>query len=94
MDLEKIKEQFNQIAEKYDKHRKCFIPCFDDFYTRAVSLLKNYRNDFTNIVDLGAGTGILTKVISTRANQRDHNRKQQQGGFSHSGKIENRLSLS
>ena len=63
MDLEKIKEQFNQIAEKYDKHRKCFIPCFDDFYTRAVSLLKNYRNDFTNIVDLGAGTGILTKVI-------------------------------
>ena len=63
MDLNKVKEQFNHIAEKYDNHRKCFIPCFDDFYIRSVSLLKNYKNDFMNIVDLGAGTGILTKII-------------------------------
>jgi ubiquinone/menaquinone biosynthesis C-methylase UbiE len=63
MDLEKIKEQFNHIAEKYDSHRKCFIPCFDDFYTRSVSLLKHYRKDFMNIADLGAGTGLLTKAI-------------------------------
>jgi tRNA (cmo5U34)-methyltransferase len=61
MDVNTIKEQFNFIAEKYDNHRKCFIPCFDDFYIRSVSLLK--RNNFSNIVDLGAGTGLLTKVI-------------------------------
>jgi ubiquinone/menaquinone biosynthesis C-methylase UbiE len=63
MDLDKIKEQFNYYAEKYDKQRRYFIPCFDDFYKRSVSLLKLYRNDFKNIVDLGAGTGLLTREI-------------------------------
>jgi len=63
MDLDKIKEQFNKHAEKYDTMRKCFIPCFDDYYIRSTSLLKYYRDDFKNIVDLGAGTGLLTRVI-------------------------------
>ena len=63
MDLGKVKEQFNHYAEKYDTLRKCFIPCFDDFYKRSVSLLKFYKNNFENIVDLGAGTGLLSKEI-------------------------------
>ncbi|MDR3343148.1 MAG: class I SAM-dependent methyltransferase [Treponema sp.] len=63
MDLNKIKEQFNFIAQKYDNHRKCFIPCFNDFYKNSVSLLKCYNNNFKNIVDLGAGTGLLTMEI-------------------------------
>ncbi|MDR2091300.1 MAG: class I SAM-dependent methyltransferase [Clostridiales bacterium] len=63
MDIDKIKEQFNNIAQNYDGHRKCFIPCFDDFYTRSVSLLKFYNDNFKNIVDLGCGTGLLTMEI-------------------------------
>jgi tRNA (cmo5U34)-methyltransferase len=63
MNISKIKEQFDHIAEKYDTHRKCFIPCFDDFYKNSISLLKNYRKDFINIVDLGAGTGLLAKEL-------------------------------
>jgi ubiquinone/menaquinone biosynthesis C-methylase UbiE len=63
MDLDRIRELFNNTAEKYDRQRRCFIPCFDDFYVRAVSFLKNCETDFRNIVDLGAGTGLLTKVI-------------------------------
>jgi ubiquinone/menaquinone biosynthesis C-methylase UbiE len=63
MDINKIKEQFNLIAQKYDNHRKCFIPCFDDFYKNSVSLLKCYKNNFQNVVDLGAGTGLLTMEI-------------------------------
>jgi len=63
MDIDKIQEQFNICAEKYDSQRKCFIPCFDDYYKRSVSLLKYNKNDFENIVDLGAGTGLLTKEI-------------------------------
>jgi ubiquinone/menaquinone biosynthesis C-methylase UbiE len=63
MNLDDIKKQFNYIAAHYDNHRKYFIPCFDDFYIRSVSLLQNYRKDFMNIVDLGAGTGILTKAV-------------------------------
>jgi ubiquinone/menaquinone biosynthesis C-methylase UbiE len=63
MNADKIKEQFNFIAKKYDNHRKCFIPCFDDFYQNSVSLLKCYNNNFQNIVDLGAGTGLLTMEV-------------------------------
>jgi tRNA (cmo5U34)-methyltransferase len=63
MDINKIKEQFNLIAQKYDDHRKCFIPCFDDFYKNSVSLLRCYKNNFRNVVDLGAGTGLLTMEI-------------------------------
>jgi len=63
MDVEKIKEQFNNIAIEYDSKRKFIIPCFDDFYKRSVSLLKLHKYKFNNIVDLGAGTGLLTKEI-------------------------------
>ncbi|MDR1998044.1 MAG: class I SAM-dependent methyltransferase [Candidatus Margulisbacteria bacterium] len=63
MNINEIKAQFDHIAEKYDARRKCFIPCFADFYKNSVSLLKNYRKDLLNIVDLGAGTGLLTKEI-------------------------------
>ena len=63
MNITKIQEQFNAIAQKYDNQRRCFIPCFDDFYKTSISLLKYYKNDFEKIVDLGAGTGLLTKEI-------------------------------
>jgi ubiquinone/menaquinone biosynthesis C-methylase UbiE len=63
MDIEKIKEQFNTIANEYDDKRRYIIPCFDDFYKRSVSLLKFYKNDVKSVVDLGAGTGLLTKEI-------------------------------
>jgi tRNA (cmo5U34)-methyltransferase len=63
MDIKRIQEQFNHIAQKYDDHRKCFIPCFDDFYKRSISLLKYHANNFEHIVDLGAGTGLLTKEM-------------------------------
>jgi len=57
---ENIKKQFDLIAEKYDEGRRCFIPCFDDYYNRSVSLLKNLKPSVNRIVDLGAGTGLLT----------------------------------
>jgi ubiquinone/menaquinone biosynthesis C-methylase UbiE len=63
MDTNKIREQFNAAAQKYDGRRRCFIPCYDDYYKSSVSLLKYYKNDFRNIVDLGAGTGLLTMEI-------------------------------
>jgi ubiquinone/menaquinone biosynthesis C-methylase UbiE len=63
MDIAKVKEQFNYCAEKYDKHRRYFIPCYDDYYKRSISLLKFYKSDFKKIVDLGAGTGLLTREM-------------------------------
>jgi len=63
MDVKKVKEQFDLIAKQYDVQRRKFIPCFDDYYVRSVSLLKAYANAFNKVVDLGAGSGLLTKEI-------------------------------
>jgi ubiquinone/menaquinone biosynthesis C-methylase UbiE len=63
MDLDKIKEQFNYIAQKYDNQRKYFVPYFEDFYRKSLALLKHYKNACLNIVDLGAGTGLLAKAL-------------------------------
>lgn len=57
MDIEK---QFNMIAEEYDGNRRKFIPCFDDFYEGATKFIVSNSNTPKRIIDLGAGTGLLT----------------------------------
>jgi len=63
MDIEKVSERFNQVSEKYDIQRRYFIPCFDDYYETSISFLSKVRNNFYSILDLGAGTGLLTKYL-------------------------------
>lgn len=55
-----IQEQFNRIAEEYDKNRRKFIPCFDDFYCSSTAFLSSSIKTPKRILDLGAGTGLLT----------------------------------
>lgn len=55
-----IKEQFNLIAKTYDSNRKRFIPCFDDFYGDITNLIAANIESPKKILDLGAGTGILS----------------------------------
>lgn len=55
-----IEEQFNLIAKKYDMNRRKFIPCFEEFYERTTDFLASFVRDPENILDLGAGTGLLT----------------------------------
>ncbi len=57
MDIEK---QFNMIAEEYDGNRRKFIPCFDDFYEGTTKFIVSNINIPKRIIDLGAGTGLLT----------------------------------
>lgn len=57
MDMEK---QFNHIAHEYDSNRKRFIPCFDDFYINSTNFILSYIDVPKRIVDLGAGTGLLS----------------------------------
>ena len=63
MNIEQIAERFSQTAKEYDEQRKLFLPCFDDYYGLCVSFLKRTRNDIRKILDLGAGTGLLTKRL-------------------------------
>ena len=53
---------FNSSAEKYDMQRNELIPLMDIFYGTAVELVK-INNEKGKILDLGAGTGLLTKLV-------------------------------
>lgn len=57
MDIEK---QFNQIAHEYDRKRRKFIPCFDDFYISSTNFISSNIDAPKCIIDLGAGTGLLS----------------------------------
>ncbi len=55
-----IEKQFNLIAEEYDGNRRKFIPCFEDFYKNTTEFIVSNINEPKRIIDLGAGTGLLT----------------------------------
>lgn len=57
-----LKEKFDENADKYDKIRKLIIPCFDDLYNITRNLA-NSKEETPKILDLGAGTGLLTKYL-------------------------------
>lgn len=54
-----LKEKFSQGAEEYDKQRRHVIPCLEGLYRITVDLA-NVENPKPKILDLGAGTGLLT----------------------------------
>ena len=54
---------FDRVAKEYDKQRKILIPCFDEFYSVTVRLLKMLQKDSLKILDLGTGTGLLASFI-------------------------------
>ncbi|MDE6671951.1 MAG: class I SAM-dependent methyltransferase [Ruminococcus sp.] len=55
-----IENQFNAIAEEYDINRKKFIPCFEDYYINTTEFIASNIRTPENIIDLGAGTGLLS----------------------------------
>lgn len=55
-----IKRQFNMIAKEYDANRRKFIPCFDDYYINTTAFVASNIAEPKCIVDLGAGTGLLS----------------------------------
>ncbi len=60
-----LKEKFGQGAEEYDRQRKHVIPRLDDLYEILADLaIINIQNP--RILDLGAGTGLLTSYIHVR----------------------------
>jgi tRNA (cmo5U34)-methyltransferase len=57
--------KFDEISQVYDEQRKKLIPCFDDFYAIAVSLAE-LKTDTPRILDLGAGTGLMSSFLLKR----------------------------
>lgn len=61
MENNEVKTAFNNAADNYDTNRKEIIPHMNVYYQTAVELTKNFDNP--SILDLGAGTGILTELL-------------------------------
>lgn len=59
--MKDIRHQFDAIAEKYDRQRRQLIPCFDDFYGMALSVM-NSPNSRPRILDIGSGTGLFAAM--------------------------------
>ena len=61
MENKEVVDAFNKASTDYDKYRKQAIPNMDIYYNTVVNLTKNFSDP--KILDLGAGTGILTELL-------------------------------
>jgi tRNA (cmo5U34)-methyltransferase len=57
-----VKEQFSNVSKKYDSQREYLIPCFKDFYSACLPLVKSLTHAKT-VLDIGAGTGLFTQFV-------------------------------
>lgn len=57
---------FDAAAPDYDGERRMLVPGFDDFYGAAVGSIPFDGDEPLRVLDLGAGTGILSAMIAGR----------------------------
>jgi len=60
-----VKSVFNKYASQYNQSRRKFIPCFDDFYRIAVETIPFQKEQDLQVLDLGAGTGLLSFFVAS-----------------------------
>jgi tRNA (cmo5U34)-methyltransferase len=61
-----IAQAFDRDARFYDPARRRLVPCFEPFYGAALDALPFARDAALSVLDLGAGTGLLTALIAER----------------------------
>ena len=59
-----VRTLFDAAAANYDSGRRLLIPCFDDFYGTVAELVAAHAPIAPRILDLGAGTGLLSAVVA------------------------------
>jgi len=57
---------FAAHARDYHAERRRIVPCFDQFYGTAVELLALREGPVERVLDLGAGTGLMTEAVLAR----------------------------
>jgi tRNA (cmo5U34)-methyltransferase len=57
---------FAAHAADYDAQRRRLVPCFDELYGTAVELIGLRGGPVRRVLDLGAGTGLLSAVVLAR----------------------------
>ena len=58
------KRLFDATAATYDRTRRQLVPCFDAFYGTAIDLIPFARDADIEVIDLGAGTGLFSALVS------------------------------
>lgn len=58
-----VKTLFDHASADYDRTRRQYIPCFDDFYGMALELIPYERDADFRVLDVGAGTGLLSALL-------------------------------
>lgn len=61
-----VRELFDRSVPSYDETRRQLIPCFDEFYSHVPELVPFQHHDAFSMLDLGAGTGLLSHFVSER----------------------------
>ena len=59
-----VKALFDETAQQYEEGRQRLIPCFDEYYGTVMKLLTFPRDAHIRVLDLGAGTGILSRMVA------------------------------
>jgi tRNA (cmo5U34)-methyltransferase len=59
-----IKTHFDNAAQDYDRTRRQYIPCFDEFYGTALELIPYDGQAHFSVLDIGAGTGLLSGMVA------------------------------
>jgi tRNA (cmo5U34)-methyltransferase len=54
---------FAEHARSYESERRRLVPCFDEFYGTAVGLLSLRGGEIGRVLDLGAGTGLMSRAV-------------------------------
>jgi len=61
---EPVHNLFDRAAGTYDRARRRLIPCFDELYRATVDALPFERDNPIEVLDLGAGTGLLSAFVA------------------------------
>ena len=59
-----VRVSFDRAAREYDRARRQLVPCFDDFYGVVLDLIPYERDAEIRVLDLGAGTGLLSALLA------------------------------
>ena len=57
---------FAAHADDYHAQRRRLVPCFEEFYGTAVATLAMRSGEMARVLDLGAGTGLMSAAVLAR----------------------------